>query len=133
MFLLVLVIAIVALVASLSSLSLVLTAAPSPAPGDGDGTVPAAALIWGHAVVTDCSVIVGSFVFKIQYANVGGTTATNVTAQYTIYQFDDPTIRQMGTVSIGTVEAGTTGSVSQTSSMICGFWGHNVEVSFSWT
>lgn len=124
-----------AVVASAIAFGIVLTMAPAPAAGDGGpgGAPLEAAYIWGQAVVTDCSVVPPDITFKVQYVNLGNTSATNVMSQYTVYQFEDPTITRSGTISIGTVAALSSGSATQTVPLECGLWGHNVEVSFTWS
>lgn len=126
-FIAVLVIAIAALVSAF--VVPMFTAAPA-----GDGGVIQGAYITGTAVVTDCGLVPTFIAFEIRYVNLGNTTANNVMAQYTVYQFETPTITRSGTISIGTVPALTAGSVSgSVSTLECGLWGHDIGVSFSWT
>lgn len=134
---LVVVVVVAAIVAIASAVAITSTLPRAPAVGENGpgGGVLEQAFIMGQAVVTDCDIAPSSFImFKIQYVNLGNTSATDVVAQYIVYQFETPTIIRSGTVSIGTVEAHSSGSVSERLSTVeCGLWGHNVEVSFTWT
>ncbi len=126
---------VAAVVASLFSFLVMTLISPAPRgddTGDGGGVLEAA-YIQGQAAVSDCGIAPPYISFRIQYANLGNTSATNVVAHYVVYQFEDPTITRSGTISIGTVDRHASGSVGETlSTLECGLWGQDVEVSFTW-